>query len=382
VKPKISFPDTADCRGQITALRQGSAEITDRASLLMAARAGKLTQPVVIDALTFIQRETPNRNFVRFAPRALRRVAKTLAGVPFLRDHRQNNVDARGGTVVESTLENHPEGQAIRQTIELTKPWAQEAALDGTLDRFSIGWRASADDVVCSVCENSFFGGACTHFPGDEVVTNDGAKKTVEMMYMDAEGVETSAVNVPAVVGTGVDGIRAQLSAARKEGNLMSEKLEEKKKEPVADRDLEQELRAERERVASLAARLEQLEADSVKRRVMEVKAALDPLIERAKAEGKIIPKRDDKGEVAGEIEKWIREVANQKGIAAAEEMVASMPRLMPIGVQPVAAGRGSDGRGGELSAAQKSANRQLGIKEETFRKYYPDGETFVKDGV
>jgi hypothetical protein len=87
----------------------------DRAQILADAVAGRDVR-LVFDAVTYIQRDTPNRRFVRFKAGALVKLAASFAGsaatgdrggVPFLRDHEQDNALARGGTVLESKLVDH-----------------------------------------------------------------------------------------------------------------------------------------------------------------------------------------------------------------------------------------------------------------------------------
>lgn len=72
-----------------------------------------------------------------------------------------------------------------------------------------IGWHPTGP-VTCSACGTEVFA-ECTHLPGDRLESGD----VVEFVFTDAELVETSAVSVPAVQGTGIDQIRAALSAAR-----------------------------------------------------------------------------------------------------------------------------------------------------------------------
>jgi hypothetical protein len=192
----------------------------DRARLLADLRSNKGPTRILVEATVFEQGGGHNRNYVRFRPGVLRHLAASFRGVPFLRDHAQQDLAARGGTVLDSHFEpGADQGHGrIRQTIELVKPWAIEAALDGTLDRFSIGWH-NTRPPVCSACGAPFAlfggGGGCDHLPGDEIASADGARRRVEILMTGADGVETSAVSVPAVAGTGVDGIRAALAAAR-----------------------------------------------------------------------------------------------------------------------------------------------------------------------
>jgi hypothetical protein len=208
--------------GTVLFVRAGGQALDDatRARFLRDGRAGQLPPRVTLDAIVFRQGDTPNRNHVRFRPGILRDFAASFRGVPFLRDHEQRDAGARAGTVLSSELISEAGGGvAIRQTLEVVKPWGVEAALDGTMDRFSVGWHNTAP-AVCSACEAPYVTGifgaypGCSHMPGDEVEVS-GVKRRAELLVTGAEGVETSSVSVPAVTGTGVEAIRAELSQAR-----------------------------------------------------------------------------------------------------------------------------------------------------------------------
>ncbi len=221
-RARLNIPTVAELAGgDVTVLRRATGgtptELSreEREQLIADARAGKLVS-VQVEAVTFVQRETPNRNLVRFSAGALRSMAPSFAGMPVLRDHAQEDSLARGGRVVESKLEDRADGaKQIRMMLELTAPWAVEMALRGLMDRFSIGWH-STGDTVCSVCQEPmtrfwmFTFGECDHQLGESYDGN-----ICQLEFTEAEGVEVSAVSVPAVLGTGVQDIRAQLSAAR-----------------------------------------------------------------------------------------------------------------------------------------------------------------------
>jgi hypothetical protein len=369
-----------------------------RKDLLKAARAGEAVE-LLLDAVTFIQRETPNRNFVRFRPGSLRAMARSFKGQPVLSDHRQRDIRARAGTILASELVEHPDGKAIRQQLHLVKPWAVEGALDGTLDRFSVGVTLSAGaDVLCTACGNSMFWrqpprpgtDPCMHMPGQVV---EG--KPVEMEYTAAEGIEVSAVSVPAVVGTEIERIHAALSAIRSPGlrptkekamNLLKVLApllglaESATEQDAADalqgvvaekRGLELKLAAAEERAAehaasaqALEARVKALEGDVTLRRV-------DAFIERALAQGKIQPKRDADGKpVAGAMERLLRDMAG-RDMKAAEEYLADMPRVVPVAAGAQSE-RGADKAGRQrvsLTDEQRAACAQLNVKEEDFIK-------------
>lgn len=220
---RARLPTVADAGGSVVALRRVSGGVPtelsrdDREQLLADALAGKLVS-LDVEAVTFIQRDTPNRNLVRFKAGVLQKLAPSFAGMPVLRDHEQHDTTARGGTIIESKLEDHPTeagAKQIRQVLRLTAPWAVEMALRGLMDQFSIGWHSSGG-TVCSVCGEPMTAlwfwliADCDHELGAEY---DG--QVCQLEYTDAVGIEVSAVSVPAVLGTHVEDIRAQLAAAR-----------------------------------------------------------------------------------------------------------------------------------------------------------------------
>lgn len=175
-----------------------------RAELLQRLRDGEAIT-LEMEAVTYIQRDTPNRNFIRFQPGILPTLGASFKGQPFLRDHGQYEMADRGGTILDSKLEHNDDGsKQIRMRLGIVKAWAVESALDGTLDRFSIGWSRTGP-VNCSLCSASWL--KCDHWPGDEV---DG--KLCELIYTAAVGTEVSGVNVPAVLGTRIESI-SQLTA-------------------------------------------------------------------------------------------------------------------------------------------------------------------------
>lgn len=325
---------------RIVELRAGGAKLADadRKALLERVRGGEHVE-LEFEARTYIQRETPNRNFVRFKPSILKRLARSFVGVPFLRDHDKRSLTARGGTIVASELVQDTDGDAFHQTIRVVKPWAAEGLLDGTIDRFSIG-AAPTGDIICSAHKTPIFT-KCFCFPGDKVGDSD---ERVEFVITAAEGVETSAVNVPAVVGTGIKGVRAALEALAAdaggivpspptEGQTMKRLLvllglSEAASEDAAVAALEvklAELRAAREAatdLASLQAELDVLRASQV-----------DHHIERLYAEGRLPIKRDGKGDrVAGELETKLRNLAKVVSLKAMLEVAESLPVVAPIG--------------------------------------------------
>lgn len=220
--------------GTVLAVRLGGGgEITEqRRNELLAKLAAHEYVELEIDLLAFEQKSGErNRNFIRFRDESLRALGTSGKGTPFLRDHEQRDLGARGGTITRSKTESPVAGHyELRQTARVTAPWAVDALLRGNLDRFSIGWHPTGD-VVCSVHDQPVFtcikGKCCYCFPGDrlkKVVGEDGVERlryasdgdlVAEWIYTKAELVETSAVSVPAVPSAQIEGIRASVAALR-----------------------------------------------------------------------------------------------------------------------------------------------------------------------
>jgi hypothetical protein len=213
--------------GAVLSLRAaGGGELgpDDRAALLAKAVAREEVQ-LELHLRAYEQKTGErNRNFVRFRDGAMMGLGSTGVGKPFLADHRQWDVTARGGTIAASKTTKRDEGSyQIDQTVLLTEPAAVERALRGLMSSVSIGWNPTGP-VMCSAC-NKPVGSVCYHWPGDrlsESVDGDGNKRVlrdrtgaivVEWIYTAAELVETSEVSVPGVPGAGVTDIRAELSA-------------------------------------------------------------------------------------------------------------------------------------------------------------------------
>jgi hypothetical protein len=205
-------------RNVASTLRDSSgAEVTDarRDELLAAVKDGKHVE-LEMDIRPFQQ--TPgvrNRNSVRFRDGAMRHLGSSGKGMPFLRDHDQGSQLAIGGFITKSRMESVAvdgggSQWVLHQTVKLTAPWAVEQALRGLIRFFSIGW--SPGDILCLACGEDFR--KCWHWPGERM--EDG--NVVEIEYQSADLVETSAVPVPAVLGTGVEAIRAAMAAARAGG--------------------------------------------------------------------------------------------------------------------------------------------------------------------
>lgn len=393
----VSAPWTASalvCERLATKHASESRELTtaEREELLAKLRAGQHVK-LLVDLTAYVQSQKPNRNFIRFRPAIRKKLARSFEGQPFLRDHEQQDLLARGGTIVASRLEDREDGFAILQTVELGAPWAVEHALLGLMDRFSIGWRRTGD-VVCSLDGCSFLDWSkrCGHYPGD-VVDVGGVERVCEAIFNEAEGVEVSAVSVPAVVEAEIEGIRAALAAAApRKGHSMNEKIrqllglaEDLSEDEClaamaalkADAHTSQTLLdGERAAHAQTKARLDETEGRAREAAKVEFDRGVTALIERARAEGRFAPTRNAAGEIVdGPIEDAIRLMAGES-LEKAAKWVERMPPNPALAApmqsnKPAPARPEADGAP-LLTEAQREFNRQMGISDEDHKKYAP----------
>ena len=191
----------------------------ERRRELRAGLADGTLQELVFEARTFLA-VYPNGNFLRFRDEDLGNFAASFAGQPFLRNHDLSDIDSRGGTVRSSELV----GREFRQTIALTVPRDVEAFLNGQIDRFSIAWNRRG--MTCGICGTDWMGSGCLHWPGRKYKKGGkagkegtGAEVVCELIIEGPTGREVSAVNAPAVPGTGVRGVLEAL-CAQKLGNI------------------------------------------------------------------------------------------------------------------------------------------------------------------
>ncbi len=314
----------------------------DRADILKQLRAGEFAGPLFVEATTFIQRATPNRNFSRFKSGTLRSGAKSFAGQVVLLNHDQRDVAARIGTIVKSRAEKVGDEVHFIMMLSIVKPAAMESVLDGTIDRFSIGWFTTGV-IECSVHKGPMFGkDCCTCWPGDSV---NG--KPVEAVWTAWEGIEVSAVNVPAVVGTGIDQVRAALSALRSDNS--GEKPHHSHKETLAmnirqilgltddatDEQVSTELakrEEERKRLSSQVAAHEATAVQTEHQLAAARQQRIDSAIASAKADGRLHIARDASGkEIASQLETRVRSVASAD-IESALSLLDAMPKSHPNG--------------------------------------------------
>lgn len=179
-----------------------------RADLIQRIGAGEYHE-IELEAVTFLQvKGKRNRRGIRVAPGALSGWAKSYKGQPMLRDHGQWSTDDRGGTVLACELVRTDDGATVslRMRMVLKTSWATIAALQGLMDRWSVGLYCEGE-VRCTAHKGDVR--KCGCWPGDMI-----GDEIVEWEYQaPVFGVECSWVNVPAVTGTHTETIKALAAA-------------------------------------------------------------------------------------------------------------------------------------------------------------------------
>lgn len=355
-----------------------------RAELLAKAVAREQVQLEVVLKAYEQQAGERNRNFVRFRDGAMMSLGSTGVGKPFLRDHNQWTVEARGGTITSSKTTKRDEGSyQIDQTVLLTEPTAVERALRGLMSSVSIGWHPTGP-VTCSACNQPVLD-KCWHWPGDRLAeSTDGDRRyvrkrdgdiVVEWIYTAAELVETSEVNVPGVPGAGVTDIRAQLAALAsgsgqpfpddeepQESNRMSTKLMTALM-GIAALGLAANA-TEDDAIAAVAAKCSRLTAveslqTAAAAELATVKEQLgaraaDDFIREGVAGGKIAPGSEQETALRAYFK-----VAPE----GAKALLAGQPRITPLGAPP---------QGTKPPPTQPSADGKLAAASERIRQHSP----------
>ena len=375
-----------DAAGHVVTERS---KLTDdqRQKLLARARAGELVS-VQVEAITFIQRATPNRNLTRISDKELGAFAASFEGRPVLRDHAHDNSLARAGRVLSSTLEKRPDehgASQIRMTMELTAPWAVELALRDLTNEFSVAWH-SAGDAVCSICATpmaqvwSFMVSACQHEVGQPY-----GDKICQVEFTDVEGIEVSLVNVPAVQGVGIEHVGAQLAAngappALTQLSAAAPVVTAATSSPsmaqlcgalglAVTAGFDELLAA----VTTLRSDLDAARQALVAHEAAALEAALDREIERGIAEGRLGMKRDKDGQrIESAIEKGIRRMGRAHGIESAREFLNELPpgTASPLGVAPRSLSADPTPRTEPLTEQQKHINRLIGVTDAAVAKH------------
>lgn len=390
-------PETLSCETVDGLQFSLSADSKLRGELLGKVRGGEMVE-LLITAITFAQLNgVPNRKYVRIKESALAKLARSLKGVPFLRNHDQWDIGARAGTVVSSKLIDIKGGKAFEMVLRVTAQWAVEAVLAGNIDRFSIGWWRGGDleSITCSACQSPI-GKGCYHYPGQKL--DDGV--LVEWIYTKPEGVEVSAVNVPAVPKeTGISEIKSALSQLA--GSIA--KSSESEPEDQSNMDISQialslglaadadpatikaAIEANQAKAKLASDQVAQLTADNTKTAAelaalsaQQKQAAVDKLI--ADNASKFPVQRDASGALAvSDLETKIRTLA-ASDIGAAEQILAAIAAPTPAD-QPIVsvAPSGEDKQRPVVSPALSAGLSQVGLSAEDFEKYNPRTGTQVK---
>lgn len=371
----------------------------ERRDLLARVRAGEHVE-LSFTARTFVQTEgKANRNFIRFKPSALGKIARSFKGQPFLRDHSQRTLDARGGTITSSQLVEDADGTlAIEMTVKVFEPWAVSGLLTGKIDRFSIGWHPTGP-VLCSVHRTRIFR-KCECWPGDVVAgfdEDDPASPRVEAVFTSADGVEVSAVNVPAVPeAKGVE-IRAALEAlgalGADDNEAAPRRLEARMEKIIAilglaaaatgdditaaitalkdeNATLRVKLGASEERLRLAEAKVAELDAAQAAEAAKALSARVDGDIDKLYATGRLI--RQD-GQPAA-LEAHLRSMVSTLGYEAFAAYIKEMPALAPIGgpMQSASVGKDKKGPAAAITPELKAALAACGLTEDDYLKYGP----------
>jgi hypothetical protein len=200
---------------------QLGAVTSERRRELRAQFAAGQLEELTFEASTF-RAVYPNANYLRFRDEDLAGFAASFAGQPFLRNHDLWDIESRGGTVLGSELS----GRMFVQRVKLTVPRDIQAFLNGQIDRFSIAWNRTG--MTCSLCGLDWLNGGCPHWPGRKykkggpapaggAAATAGVEVLCELIVEGPTGREVSAVNAPAVGGTGVRSVLDALCAQKLE---------------------------------------------------------------------------------------------------------------------------------------------------------------------
>jgi hypothetical protein len=347
-----------------TELKGSIADADKRRELIAAIRAGAQVE-LEITARTFRQKDgKPNRRGLRFEVGILAAVAASFVGMPVLEDHNTYERAARIGTIIKSELYEQGDGwSGFRQTLRIVKPEAVISVLDGTLDRFSVGW-VPTGPVLCSIhrVDVRSWGQRCCY--PLEVKDVDGKATTVEWCFTSAEGVEVSAVNVPAVKGTKIEDIRSALDAEISLGG------EAQSNQPITRSEMafprlaallgltalaaptdeesalaavnnmkreraaaEQELGTTKAELATTKTKLAAVEKERDDANEAALTSQVDAELTAAYREGKLRYGRDDKGAATpSSKEARLRRIAKEDGLEGLRAELAEMDVVVPVG--------------------------------------------------
>lgn len=383
-----------------------------RVELITSIRGGQHIE-LTVKAKTFRQRDgSPNKNYLRFKKERLGAIASTFKGQPMLLDHNKWSQRFRMGSIAESEGSEGGHGWFnFDQTLHIVKPEGVISTLDGTIDRFSIGWHPLGTVVCTAHGEDIMKRGSCFRrgdcYPGRRVEV-DGEPKIAEYEFQNAEGIEVSAVNVPAVTGTRIEDVRKALAlelgialdhATERDEGMAFVKLaailglaalndNDEDRAVAAVGKLQADLTSTNAQLAVYKERAESAEASLAterKERETETKTRLgsdiDACIERAYSDGKLARTQgvgaDGKPTTLADLqEQSLRVLGQTSGAKFLGDFLASMPQKVPLGQRVADPGKLPEIQRTEFSSTVVTEptkeevariSKQLGIEPEQY---------------
>jgi hypothetical protein len=334
-----------------------------RFELISAAKAGKHIE-LMLTAQTFEQTANPNRRYLRLGADKLESRAGTWKDQPYLTDHITWSSKASMGSIRSSKAVATDKGTAFEQRLHAVKSEAVIGLLDGTFNKFSIGWWP-VGTILCSVhnCDVMKLD-SCDCWPGSKVTLADGRTKIAEWIFTDFKGKETSTVVIPAVQNTFVGDVRAALCAELDIGHRLTRTLHPIATPPdhkensmhfarlaailglasltegdepaalAAITTLQQKLATTETSLAAATAKLAQAEVAIKALTVSSQKTQIDSILESEGYQaGKLKRGRDESGKpTASAREARLRRIAAEPdGIAALKAELEEMPVIVPL---------------------------------------------------
>lgn len=340
-------------------LKAGSPDADAKAhrfELISVVKAGKHVE-LAVTAQTFAQTKKPNRRYLRLGDDNLSARAPSWKGQPYLTDHNTWSMSASKGTILSSKAVEIDGGMAFEQKLHAVKSDAVIGILDGTFNKFSIGWWPDGP-ILCSVhgCDVMKADG-CNCWPGDKVTMSDGRERVVEFVFTNFKGKETSSVVIPAVQDTHVGDVRAALAAElniprtrhvnrNKETAMLFHRLavalgltalsesSDEDRAIAAVSALQARANTAEAQLGSANVRLTQAEAAVKTLTAAQIGVQVDAILQQdGFAAGRLRRQRDPDGKLtAGPIEKWLRELGIGAGLEVMKAQLTQMPIIVPVG--------------------------------------------------
>lgn len=337
-----------------------------RFELISAVRGGKHVE-LAVTAQTFEQTKHPNLRFLRLAEDKLALRAPTWKGQPYLTDHNTYSIKSSQGTIVSSKAIETAHGTAFEQKLNAVTADAVIGILNGTFNKFSIGWWR-AGPVLCSAhgCDVTSDDG-CGCWPGEVVTLEGGKKVTVEYVFTDFRGKETSTVVLPAVQNTSISEIRAALAAelnipqsrsrpptrTTKETKMLFHRLAaalglaalgeaDEDRALAAVSALQARANTATSDLATARASLTQAEAAVRTLTAAQLGVQVDAILQaEGFSKGKIRRSHDSAGQLTvGPVETFIRKLGADAGLEVMKAQLAAMPVIVPLGQRQAELGK------------------------------------------